>query len=123
MAPPFIMNMIQKIILFVLLLLACMGGCLPLVELVVSMLLSYFICDISPEVTYTWYSGIWHGLFFLPNWMWSGINGALYKAEDYTYAYNVLWWIFSVGSTLFVLLLYNIPKVLLMLLSLIFGKR
>lgn len=101
--------MIQKIVLVLLTILAFMGGCLPLVELVISMVLSHFVCDISPETAYTWYSGIWHGLFFLPNWMWNGINGSLYKAENYTTAYNVLWWIFTISSTSFVLWLYDIP--------------
>ena len=104
--------MIQRIVLGALILLACMGGCLPLIELVISMGISYIFCDISPDVTYTWYSGIWHGLFFLPNWMWNGFKETLYKAEDYTNAYNVFWWIFSIGSTLFVLWLYNIPSII-----------
>lgn len=111
--------MIQRIILGTLVVLAFMGGCLPLVELAISMGFSYFLCDISPDITYTWYSGIWHGLFFLPNWMWNGFRDNLYKAENYTTAYNVLWWIFSIGSTLFVLWLYNIPDTI----KAIFNKK
>lgn len=103
--------MIQRLILGVLILLAFWGGCLPLVEMVASMGVSYFFCDISPEEAYSWYSGIWHGIFFLPNWMWNGINGdILYKANLYTSAYNFWWWCFSVITTIFVVWLYNIPK-------------
>ena|GEM_PF-4095025 len=54
----------QKIILFILVLFAIWGGCLPLVELVLSMIASYIFCNISPDTTYSWYEGIWHGLFF-----------------------------------------------------------
>ncbi len=54
----------QKFILSVLVLFAIWGGCLPLIELVASMAVSYFFCDIDPDVTYSWYAGIWHGLFF-----------------------------------------------------------
>lgn len=112
--------MTQKIILWLLILLAFCGGCLPLIEMAVSMGLSYFVCDISYGETYSWYSGIWHGLFFLPNWMWNGINDdILYKAESYTSAYNFWWWLFSIISTLFVIWLYNIPKTLMMILKLI----
>lgn len=98
----------QKFILSILTLLAISGGCLPLIELVTSMAVSYFFCDINPTQTYSWYAGIWHGLFFLPNWMWSGFGDKLYKAEYYTNAYNIFWWFFSILSTLFVAWLYDI---------------
>uniref|UniRef100_UPI003077603C hypothetical protein n=1 Tax=Segatella sp. TaxID=2974253 RepID=UPI003077603C len=48
--------------------------------------------------TYTWYSGIWHGMFFIPNFIRSCIGDALYKANEYTTAYNVWWWITTVGA-------------------------
>lgn len=107
----------QKIILFILVLFAIWGGCLPLVELVLSMIASYIFCNISPDTTYSWYEGIWHGLFFLPNWMWSGFGDRLYKAEYYTDAYNILWWIFSILTTSFIVWLYNIIGTILIFIS------
>ena len=115
--------MVQKIIFGVLLLLAFWGGCLPLIEMVVSMGLSYFVCDISPDETYSWYAGIWHGIFFLPNWMWNGFNDdILYKANSYTAAYNFWWWFFSIITTLFIVWLYNIPKTIKMIIEMIVEK-
>lgn len=71
-----------------------------LVRLTIYILVSYFIgwllCDINPDETYTWYSGIWHGMFFVPNLIRSWFSDALYKAENYTPAYNVFWWIFTI---------------------------
>lgn len=60
--------------------------------------LGWLLCDIEPGEKYSWYSGIWHGMFFLVNWVRSWFTDALYKAEEYTAAYNVFYWIFSIGS-------------------------
>ncbi len=60
--------------------------------------LAWWLCDIDPDKTYTWYSGIWHGLWFVPNLIRSWFGGAIYKAEHYTAAYNVWWWIFTIRS-------------------------
>ena len=62
--------------------------------------LGWLLCDIDPDTEYTWFSGIWHGLFFVPNFVRSWFTDAIYKAEDYTAAYNFWYWIFSVLSTL-----------------------
>ena len=62
--------------------------------------LGWLLCDIDPSETYSWYSGIWHGLFFIPNLIRSWFGDALFKAEDYTTAYNVFYWIFAVLSVL-----------------------
>ncbi len=61
--------------------------------------LSWLLCDIDQNKEYTWYSGIWHGIFFLGNFARSWFSDALYKAETYTTAYNVLYWIFSIWTT------------------------
>lgn len=74
------------------------GGCLmtiiplviPIIELT---FVTKLLCDIDPNTTYTWYSGIWHGLFFVPNLIRSWFGNALFKAESYTTAYNIWWWI------------------------------
>ena len=59
-----------------------------------------FLCNIEPVEEYTWYSGIWHGLFFVVNLVRSWFTDALYKAEYYTTAYNVFYWIFSIISVI-----------------------
>ena len=57
-------------------------------------LLTTKICNIDPGETYTWYSGIWHGLFVIPNWALSWFYNDIYcKAPNATTAYNVWWWI------------------------------
>ena len=55
-----------------------------------------FFGDIDPEKTYTWYSGIWHGMIFIPNLVRSWFGDALYKANYYTTGYNIWWWILVV---------------------------
>ena len=64
------------------------------------MFLGWLLCDIEPDTEYTWYSGIWHGLFFVINFIRSLFTDALYKAEEYTSAYNVFHWIFSIISVI-----------------------
>ena len=63
--------------------------------ILVSCLVGWLLCNIDPDKTYTWYSGIWHGMFFISNFIRSWFTDALYKAESYTAAYNVFWWIFT----------------------------
>ena len=71
-----------------------------LVTIVVYCLLGWLLCDIDPHKQYTWYSGIWHGLFFVVNFIRSWFTDALYKADIFTTAYNVYYWIFSILSVL-----------------------
>ncbi len=77
-----------------------MGCCLTrlYIYIAVMCLVGWLFCDINPEKTYTWYSGIWHGLFFIPNLIRSWFGDALYKANFYTDAYNVWWWITTIMS-------------------------
>lgn len=57
-------------------------------------LLTLKICSISPNKTYKWYSGIWHGIFVIPNWILSWFFDGIYcKAPLRTSAYHVWWWI------------------------------
>lgn len=57
-------------------------------------LLSNKICNIIPNKTYTWSSGIWHGLFGIPNWILSWFSdNTYYKAPNSTTAYSIWWWI------------------------------
>lgn len=63
-------------------------------------LFGWLLCDIEPAKEYSWYSGIWHGMFFVINLVRSWFSDALYKAEGYTSAYNVFYWIFSILSVI-----------------------
>ena len=63
-------------------------------------LVSWLFCDIDSKKTYSWYAGIWHGIFIIPNFIRSLFTDALYKAEHYTAAYNVFYWISSIMSVL-----------------------
>ena len=71
-----------------------------LITILVYSFFGWWLCDIEPRETYTWYSGIWHGCFFMCNWIRSWFTNALYKAEAYTTAYNIFYWIFSILSVL-----------------------
>jgi hypothetical protein len=71
-----------------------------LITILVYSFLGWLLCDIDAYTEYTWYSGIWHGMFFIANWIRSWFGDALYKAENYTIAYNVFFWIFSVASVI-----------------------
>lgn len=65
---------------------------------VLSCLFSWWLCDITPMKEYAWYSGIWHGFFFIGNFIRSIFSDALYKADFYTTGYNIWWWISTVIS-------------------------
>mgnify|MGYP003400363497 CR=1 FL=1 len=55
-------------------------GCTRIfVFIFLSCFIGWLLCDIDPNKTYTWYSGIWHGMFFIPNFIRS-------------------WWITTVGA-------------------------
>jgi hypothetical protein len=57
-------------------------------------LLSTKICFINPDKTYSWYSGIWHGIFVIPHWIVSWFSDDIYcKAPNSTTAYSIWWWI------------------------------
>ena len=64
-----------------------------------SCFMGWYLCDINPNDTYSWYFGIWHGLFFIPNWFRSWFGDAMYKANYYTTGYNVWWWITTFFSS------------------------
>ena len=76
--------------------LGCVFGLRPFITILVYCFLGWLFCDIDPAKEYTWYSGIWHGMFFVANWIRSWFGDVLYKADNYTTAYNVFYWIFSI---------------------------
>ena len=71
-----------------------------LISIIVYCLAGWLFCDIDPTNHYEWYHGIWHGLFFVANFVRSFFMNCVYKASDYTTAYNVFYWIFSISSVL-----------------------
>ena len=75
-----------------------------IITFIVFGLFAALLCNIDPEVQYGWISGVWHGMWFLPNLVRSWFSDVLFKAELYTSAYNVFYWIFSIISTLFLVL-------------------
>ena len=87
-------------VIIVLGILAFFFGSRPLITIIVAGLIGWLLCDIDIEKEYTWYSGIWQGLFFVPNFIRHLVWDTPYKAELYTTAYNVFYWIFSILSTL-----------------------
>lgn len=69
-----------------------------LLKIVVSVFIgciaAYFLCDVQADIEYTWYSGIWHGLFLIPNLILSFLfDGILVKAEISTSGYTFFWWV------------------------------
>ena len=67
----------------------------------ISMLIAKLLCNINPHDSYSWISGIWHGLFIIPNYARSLLSPEiLYKASHYTTMYNVFWWIILVANQL-----------------------
>lgn len=62
---------------------------------------AYFFCSIDPERTYTWFSGIWHGLFWFPNIVMSLFSDSIYAiAPNHTTWYMVFYFISIIGISL-----------------------
>lgn len=78
-------------------------GCLAqiLIPIVLLFLFSRWLCNIDPYESYVWYHGIWHGIFVIPNWIFSFFDhDILCKANDYTTGYNIWWWIVLIWEVL-----------------------
>lgn len=73
----------------------CVGCFLfPLIIIIaIGCFFSGLVCDIDPTKTYSWYHGIWHGLFFILNFIRSLFGDAIFKAEYYTTGYSFCWWV------------------------------
>lgn len=63
-------------------------------------LLGWLLCHIDPYESYSWYSGIWHGIFFVPNLLKSLLWDTPYTAEICTIGYTVLFRLLSIVSIL-----------------------
>ena len=71
-----------------------------IVTILIYCFIGWLLCDIDPYRVYHWWSGIWHGIFFVCNLLRSWLGDALFKAEYHTIGYNLCFWIFSIGSVL-----------------------
>ncbi len=80
---------------------------------VVACLLAMWICDIEPGVKYRWLSGIWHGIFVVPNGIRHIISPkVLIMAEKGTEAYHIWFWICATATLLTVAMqiVHNLKK-------------
>lgn len=60
----------------------------------IGILFAKWLCNIDSEDTYSWISGIWHGIFVVPNYVRYIMNSEiLFKAAAYSTMYNILWWL------------------------------
>lgn len=71
---------------------------LMLGALVVAIVLAVFICEINPDVTYTWYAGLWQGLFFIPNFILWVFRDGLFVAAHSTLGYKVCYALMALMS-------------------------
>lgn len=57
--------------------------------------ISIQLCEIRIDKEYSWYSGIWHGIFVIPKWIFSFfVESPIYfKAPESSLAYKIFWWI------------------------------
>ena len=75
-----------------------------ILPLVIGMILACLLCNIQAGENYSWLSGIWHGMFFIPNLLQHMVDSdVLYKATNYTMRYNFCWWIVSIVETIMTL--------------------
>lgn len=58
------------------------------------------LCNISPDKTYGFFAGAWHGLMFIPNIFrhWAFDSDILFKAINMRSGYGVTYWFFLVLS-------------------------
>lgn len=70
-----------------------------ILQVIILCFLGWLLCDIQPDKYYSWYYGIWHGLFMVANFVRSLIfDDVLFKAVHHTNVYSVFYWIFGVIS-------------------------
>lgn len=67
---------------------------------VIYILLGWVLCHVDQFESYTWYSGVWHGIFFVPNILKNLIWHEPYKATICTAGYQMAFWTFSLISIL-----------------------
>jgi len=58
----------------------------------IGMLIAKYLCNIDPQEEYSWIFGIWHGFFYLPNYIRSLLSPEiLYSAVHCTTMYKVFY--------------------------------
>lgn len=67
---------------------------------IIYILVGWILCHIDQYERYSWYSGIWHGFFFVPSVIKSFIWHSPYKAQMCTTGYQIMFWLFSLVSIL-----------------------
>lgn len=62
-------------------------------------MLSYFVCRVDPYAPADWLSGVWHGLFFVPNMFfnWFITSKVHYYSENGTFFYYVWMYLMNLG--------------------------
>ena len=59
--------------------------------------IAWLICNIDASETYSWISGVFHGLFIVPNFVRHLFsNDILFFAEYHTTAYTIFYWLTAV---------------------------
>lgn len=62
---------------------------------------AYFFCSIDPNVSYPWYYGIWHGIFWFPNLIMGVFSESIYaKASDVSIGYHIAYYTSAIISSL-----------------------
>lgn len=78
--------------------------------------IAWLICNINAYDSYSWLSGIFHGLFIVPNFIRHLFNeDILYFAEIHTTAYTIFYWL----TAIFITILPQIKKILELIIELI----
>lgn len=72
-----------------------MGIC---IGMALAFMISFFLCNIHPEIESGWLRGLWHGGNFIQNLVLSIFDGRLLKAPLHSTAYSVFWWICAISS-------------------------
>ena len=77
------------------------GVAILFVVTMVGCLIAEKICFIRSDIRYEWYSGIWHGLFVIPNWILSNLfdKNVYCQAPNHTSGYVFYWWLMLVFHT------------------------
>lgn len=66
---------------------------------------AHFFCNISPNDTYCWYHGIYHGICFFPNWVMSWFSDRLWTAGIDNTAYTLFFKLFGDISLIVILVM------------------
>lgn len=79
-------------------------------KIAVSMVVAGLLCNVKENELYVWYSGVWHGLFAIPNFIrglfWDNVSCF---ANVHTVAYTIFYWIaFLFGACPFLVIMTDL---------------